>query len=363
MAARRAGKKWPKQTRKGKKKGPVSMKRSSAVSMPAKMIPNDNVDVRVGSKDALKQLTELLKKNKIVLVLIYADWCGHCQTFKKGEWATLQGEPGRKIPMAQIQAEALDKTPLADTPVDGYPYVGVVGQDRRMANIANPRDMRTMRAVVNADPEEVLSGAAAANGAENVPMNVEDENENENENEAADVNMNAAEEDEDETLSEPMDSATAESQANQFQETLNTIVPGSASLAADEYSTTGTMNRTNSSKRGPAPSATMARINAGPSAAPATPPDLAGDVAATANGTGNNFTGKRVSLNTVSASGPLMGGSLFATLKGIASNGIKIASAAVPQLPRGGGARKTRRNKAPAGSKPRRRLTARKLRR
>jgi thiol-disulfide isomerase/thioredoxin len=326
--------------------------------MPAKMIPNDNVDVRVGSKDALKQLTELLKKNKIVLVLIYADWCGHCQTFKKGEWATLQGEPGRKIPMAQIQAEALDKTPLADTPVDGYPYVGVVGQDRRMANIANPRDMRTMRAVVNADPEEVLSGSPA----ENVPMNVESEEENE----AADVNMNGAEEDEDETLSEPMDSATAESQANQFQETLNTIVPGSASLAADEYSTTGTMNAAtaaNGSKRGPAPSATMARINAGPSAAPATPPDLAGDVAATANGTGNNFTGKRVSLNTVSASGPLMGGSLFATLKGIASNGIKIASSAVPQLPRGGGARKTRRNKAAAGSKPRRRLTARKLRR
>jgi hypothetical protein len=215
-----------------------------------------------------------------------------------------------------------------------------------------------MRAVVNADPEEVLSGSPA----ENVPMNVESEDENE----PADVNMNGAEEDEneDETLSEPMDSATAESQANQFQETLNTIVPGSASLAADEYSTTGTMNKTNGSKRGPAPSATMARINAGPSAAPATPPDLAGDVAATANGTANNFTGKRVSLNTVSATDrPLMGGSLFATLKGIASNGIKIASAAVPQLPRGGGARKTRRNKAAAGSKPRRRLTARKLRR
>lgn len=306
------------------------------------MIPNDNVDVREGSSAALKQLKELLKSNKIVLVLVYADWCGHCQTFKKGEWSALQNEPGRKIPMAQIQAEALDKTPLANTPVDGYPYVGVVGQDMRMANIANPRDMRAMRAVVNADPEEVLNGAPAANGAENVPMNVDEE-------EPADANMNVDEnENEPGTVSEPMDSATAEAQADQFQESLSTMIPGSASLAANEYRSTGTMNR----------------VAAGPSASPATPPDLAGDVVASPAA---SFTGKRVNINTAAAvdptaSRPLMGGSLFATLKGIAKNGVKIASsatgAAIAPVTRGG-ARKTRRGR---GGKPRR-LTARKLRR
>ena len=341
------------------------------------MIPNDNVDVRQGSAAALKQLKELLKNNKIVLVLVYADWCGHCQTFKKGEWSSLQNEPGRKIPMAQIQAEALDQTPLADTPVDGYPYVGVVGQDRRMANIANPRDMRAMRAVVNADPEEVLNGApaanGAANGAENVPMNADEEeepaDENENENEPG-------------TVSEPMDSATAEAQADEFQRSLDTMIPGSASLAANEYGSTGTMNAVNTrgtmnsavntrgtmnsavNTRGTMNSAvntsgTMNRVVAGPSAAPATPPDLTGDIAASPAA---SFTGKRVNLNTASADPtaprPLVGGSLFATLKGIAKNGVKIASAATTAVTKGG-ARKTRRGR---GGKPRR-LTARKLRR
>jgi hypothetical protein len=273
--------------------------------------------------------------------------------------------------MAQIQAEALDQTPLADTPVDGYPYVGVVGQDMRMANIANPRDMRAMRAVVNADPEEVLNGAPAANGAENVPMNVDEE-------EPADANMNVDEnENEPGTVSEPMDSATAEAQADQFQESLSTMMPGSASLAANEYGSTGTMNAVNT--RGTMNSAvntsgtmnsavntsgTMNRVAAGPSASPATPPDLAGDVVASPAA---SFTGKRVNINTAAAvdptaSRPLMGGSLFATLKGIAKNGVKIASAgadsAAAALTRGG-ARKTRRGR---GGKPRR-LTARKLRR
>jgi thiol-disulfide isomerase/thioredoxin len=316
--------------------------------MPAKMIPNDNVDVRVGSAAALKQLKELLKKNKIVLVLIYADWCGHCQTFKKGEWSALQAEPGRKIPMAQIQAEALDQTPLADTPVDGYPYVGVVGQDRRMANIENPRDMRTMRAVVNADPEVVLNGGPGAAATNNNPEEDEDEEDEEgNENEPGEGEYNVGANNnnsmnEPGTVSEP---TNAEAQANEFTKSLNTMIPGTADLAA--------------ATAGPRPSATMNRVAAGPSATAATPPDLAADIATSAT-PGNSFTGKRVNFGSGSAtaSGPLMGGSLFATLKGIAKNGVKIASTAASAVVTKGGARKTRRG----GAKPRR-FTARKLRR
>jgi thiol-disulfide isomerase/thioredoxin len=135
---------------------------------------HDNVDVR-GSGDIAK-LMALLKKNKIVVVLIYADWCGHCKVFKKEVWEPLSAVPNRKVPIAAINEAALKKTPFANAKIDGYPSVTVAGQDGRLAEfqgeageptnaLPNARDLNAMRRMVTTDPEEVANNMGASGPA------------------------------------------------------------------------------------------------------------------------------------------------------------------------------------------------------
>jgi thiol-disulfide isomerase/thioredoxin len=136
----------------------------------------DKLDVR--RTGDVSKLMDLLKKNKIVVVLIYADWCGHCQTYKKEVWGPLSGMKNRKVPLAAINEAALKDTPFANAKIDGYPTVSVAGQDGQLAEfpgetgeptnaMPNARDMEAMQTMVTTDPEVVMnnmgvSGPAAA---------------------------------------------------------------------------------------------------------------------------------------------------------------------------------------------------------
>ena len=300
-------KKGKKQSRKGKKKAATrSMK-----SMTAKTIPNDNVDVR--SSADIKQLKELLKKNKIVIVLVYADWCGHCQTFKKDIWSNLSQLPSRKVPMAQIKAEELEKTPLANANVDAFPTVMMVGQDLKPTNLDDTRNLEKMKRIVNADPAAILSGVPTQNQDPEAMLSGE--------------------------------STQTQDPASVFEESLQATMP---SANVGEYSTVGTMNR------------------ASTSVVPASPPDVEQDFVGTATddwatignsanatrGMNTSFTGERIYNSAGSAgtaSGPLVGGTLFASLYNMARKGTGMVM--------GGGSpkRKTRRH---GGRKPRRRTTA-----
>ena len=47
-----------------------------------------SVDVR--SKKDIPEFEKILSKGPITIVLIYADWCGHCTNFKKDIWQNLE---------------------------------------------------------------------------------------------------------------------------------------------------------------------------------------------------------------------------------------------------------------------------------
>jgi thiol-disulfide isomerase/thioredoxin len=318
MAKQTKRNKSRKQTRKGKKKASSSaIKMSNSKSRNANTIPNDNVDVR--SKGDVGKLVDLLKKNKVVIVLVYADWCGHCQTFKKDVWSKVASLENRKVPMAQIKAEELENTPLSKTNVEGYPSVFLVGQDMKPADIPNPRDMNAMTAIANADPDEILSGAP------------------------------------------PMESGPVAEEVNAYEE--ETVGNSNANL-----------NRNGSM---------FGDVEGDAPAAVASPPDVGEDVMtgntlpnANVNANGpSNFTGERLpSLNsaTSTASGPpIVGGSLFSYLYNLGKTGVNVVSKGASEAAKGageaaksvtkavvrGGARKTRRGRGKA-----RRSTARKLR-
>lgn len=164
--------------RKGKKSAKASVTPTSWPS-PSPSTKMDTVDVREPAD--IEKLTDLLKKNKIVIVLVYADWCGHCQTFKQDIWSKLTTLPNRKVPLAAVNETMLKKTPLAKTPVDGYPTVLMMGNDGKPATfkdeqtgeptvaMPNTRDLANMTRIVTKDPTKVLS----ASGAEAEPTSAE----------------------------------------------------------------------------------------------------------------------------------------------------------------------------------------------
>jgi thiol-disulfide isomerase/thioredoxin len=156
----------------------VTPKTSTIPSLGSAITKNDNVDVR--SKGQVSQLLDLIKKNKIVVVLVYADWCGHCQHYKKDTWNKVQSLPNRKVPIAQVNADVLDSTPLKSAKIEGYPSVIAIGNDGKMAGfknevgeqtnaIPNHSDMNMLKSMLTADPSKVL----AASGATSVPASSE----------------------------------------------------------------------------------------------------------------------------------------------------------------------------------------------
>jgi hypothetical protein len=71
-------------------------------------------------------LKDLMGKSPVILVLVYADWCGHCQHFKP-DWKSLEQLPNRNMPMVSIRDDVFSSSPLNNmvTP-EGYPTLAVV---------------------------------------------------------------------------------------------------------------------------------------------------------------------------------------------------------------------------------------------
>lgn len=170
LGTKKTAKKGKKGAAKGKKKTAKATKKTTKKSASAASPAlNSKKVIDVRSKADVKDLVDLFKKNKVVVVLVYADWCGHCTTFKEDVWSKLSNMPSRKVPMAQIKAEELPNTPLANAEVDGYPSVMVVGNDMKPTNIENSRDMSLMTKIVNSDPDKVLANVPGAEATATSP--------------------------------------------------------------------------------------------------------------------------------------------------------------------------------------------------
>ena len=126
-----------------------------------KAAPNDGIDV--AKESDIAGLEALLQSQPIVLVFIYADWCGHCHTYKP-QWEKYKAFPGRRVPMASINEKVLPLTPLKSAKLDGYPsnvlYSGIDGSFGSFKNengeethaIPNARDAALMRKLLMANP-------------------------------------------------------------------------------------------------------------------------------------------------------------------------------------------------------------------
>ncbi len=95
-----------------------------------------HLDVR--SLKDIPALESLLTKGPMAVVLVYADWCGHCTEFKKNVWNDNTLSKTKNLNTASIHYDMMDKTSLKNTPVQGYPSVFMVGQDKKAKEIPTP---------------------------------------------------------------------------------------------------------------------------------------------------------------------------------------------------------------------------------
>lgn len=86
------------------------------------------LDVR--SSNDIPAFEKMLEGGPMAIVLVYADWCGHCDKYKKNVWNPLKSMKNKTMNMASVHYDQLNNTSLSSAKLEGYPSVLVVGKDK-----------------------------------------------------------------------------------------------------------------------------------------------------------------------------------------------------------------------------------------
>ena len=116
------------------------------------------MDVR--STSDIPAFENMLSKGPMAVILVYADWCGHCNTYKENVWSPLKSTKGRKLNMASVHYDQLENTSLKNSKIEGYPSLLVVGTDKKPATfntdsgvtnaMPNANELSTMKKIITA---------------------------------------------------------------------------------------------------------------------------------------------------------------------------------------------------------------------
>lgn len=125
----------------------------------------DPVDVR--SPETVSRFENMLAAGPMTIVLVYADWCGHCTTFKENIWSKLIGLPNRKVNLASVHYDQLQNTSQKNASIKGYPSVLVIGSDKKAATFPDgskktnafprARELEVMEEMATKDANKILT--------------------------------------------------------------------------------------------------------------------------------------------------------------------------------------------------------------
>lgn len=118
--------------------------------------------LKVDSGSKIPELEKLLKSGKLTVILVYADWCGACQRFKKDIWEPMCKNPATNN-RAAVRDDILNQTSLRNAKIQYLPSVLVVDENGNMSEqpgprgemtnaVPTPKNLAQMNAMVNATP-------------------------------------------------------------------------------------------------------------------------------------------------------------------------------------------------------------------
>ncbi len=165
-------------TRKQKKRSANTRAKQGQTTMGSILPPVD-----ITNTDQFNELDERLSKGPLTLVLVYADWCGHCQRFKP-VMDQLESTPGRTIQTARIRDDVFSKSSLGNTKIEGYPSLLLIKNNKEPVSFQKENgevtnvlpvhnDTQTMTAIVkNAGTPEGLNMVGSTNKSSPVKKDV-----------------------------------------------------------------------------------------------------------------------------------------------------------------------------------------------
>ena len=132
--------------------------------------PVDVLDVR--SPNDVPAFEDMIQAGPITVVLVYADWCGHCVNYKKNVWKNLTAMGNRKVNLASVHFDQLANTSQKDAKIEGYPSVLIVGNDKKAADfkkedgqktnaLPNANNLEAMKTLVSADAKTIVGEMTA----------------------------------------------------------------------------------------------------------------------------------------------------------------------------------------------------------
>jgi thiol-disulfide isomerase/thioredoxin len=123
--------------------GKTKKSKSASRSVMGRLLPP--VDIREEAQ--LGELQKRITNGPLTLVLVYADWCGHCQRFKP-MMEELEKYPNRSVQTARIRDDMFPKSSISSAKVEGYPSLMLVKKSGEVATFKTPEGE-----ITNAIPE------------------------------------------------------------------------------------------------------------------------------------------------------------------------------------------------------------------
>ncbi len=92
--------------------------------------------VDITSPSQLNELDKRIKSGPLTLVLVYAEWCGHCQHFKP-MMEELEKCKDRSIQTARVRDDMFPKSSISSAKIEGYPSLLLVKENGEVASFKN----------------------------------------------------------------------------------------------------------------------------------------------------------------------------------------------------------------------------------